>query len=271
GFNLGNVFQMKTASIVDGREQEKKTDLFTMNFRTSYNFRADSLGLSPMSTSLSANPKRNISVRMSARHDFYKYDTALNSRVNQLAAPRLTSFIFGTTLRLQSKKKKTDERKGDKRESSEEETTADIPDLFASDRPEDQYANFVNDEDRFSAEKMFSGADINWSANLSLDYNYISYTPQSTRKTFYLRLSNIQMKLTDHWTVNYQAQYDLVNREIVSQIFNFRRDLHCWELSFRWVPNGPYKEYFFKINIKSPELRDIKVEKHGGRSSYYSY
>ncbi len=39
------------------------------------------------------------------------------------------------------------------------------------------------------------------------------------------------------------------------------RDLHCWEMSFNWVPMGPQKMYSFHIGIKAGMLRDIKYDK----------
>jgi hypothetical protein len=68
--------------------------------------------MSPLSTSLSANPSRNISVRLSSRNDFYQYDTHLNRRVNQFLPfsgnfPRLTYFSANLNLRLRGKSKKT--------------------------------------------------------------------------------------------------------------------------------------------------------------------
>ena len=38
-------------------------------------------------------------------------------------------------------------------------------------------------------------------------------------------------------------------------------DLHCWEMSFNWVPTGIYRGFKFELRIKAPQLQDIKVTK----------
>ena len=37
------------------------------------------------------------------------------------------------------------------------------------------------------------------------------------------------------------------------------RDLHCWDFKFLWYPTGHSKGFRLKINIKNPDLQDIKV------------
>lgn len=266
-FGIGNLFQMKTATIVEGEEQEKKFDLFTLNFSSGYNFEADSLRMGGLSSRFNANPTRNLSIRFSARHDFYKYDLNSNRVVNQFLplegkAPRLTYFSGNIGLRLSGKKKggKRRERGPDEEELPEENSLemSGLPGV-----PENDY--------RFEVEEAFTGLDIPWSANLSLDYSLSRTNPTNSSERFYLRISRMQVQLTKNWSISYQAQYDIMKRELVSQSFNFHRDLHCWEMTFRWVPSGIYKEYYLRINIKASQLKDIKVEKRGGRASHVGY
>jgi len=39
------------------------------------------------------------------------------------------------------------------------------------------------------------------------------------------------------------------------------RDLHCWTMSFNWVPNGTLKMWNFTIRVKSSVLADLKYER----------
>jgi len=39
---------------------------------------------------------------------------------------------------------------------------------------------------------------------------------------------------------------------------NFHRDLHCWEMSFNFVPFGTYQSYMFRINIKSSIFQGLE-------------
>jgi hypothetical protein len=69
--------------------------------------------------------------------------------------------------------------------------------------------------------------------------------------------------------VSYQAQWDLAQKKAVSQDFVFYRDLHCWETQIVWTPTGIYKRFYFRINIKSAMLKDIKIEKGTGGGGLY--
>ena len=70
--------------------------------------------------------------------------------------------------------------------------------------------------------------------------------------------------ITDVGGVTYAIGINLVDMEIRSQSFKFYRDLHCWEFMFRWWPEGNNKGFQLRINVKHPDLQDIKIESRGG-------
>ena len=65
--------------------------------------------------------------------------------------------------------------------------------------------------------------------------------------------------LTKKWLLTYAVGVNLVDMEIRSQSFKFFRDLHCWEFMFTWWPEGFGKGFQLSINVKHPDLKDIKV------------
>ncbi|MBN2088595.1 LPS-assembly protein LptD [candidate division KSB1 bacterium] len=275
GFSVQNLFQMKTATTVDGEEKENKYDLFYLNFSSHYNFKADSLRLSPLSSDLSANPAQNISVNMSARHDFYDYRIIKDRifTVNKFLLfekkwPRLSNFSFSISLRLQGKEKKKETPKSGEKAASENDQ---LSPLGASAVPGVFGDEFYEETDRFEAQSDFNELNIPWSASLFLDYSLDRYNPMKPTERFYIKLSNMQVKLTKNWSFRYQAHYDLQKKQLVNQSFNFARDLHCWEMNFYWVPSGPYREFYLKINVKASQLQDIKFERRGGRLSHRGY
>ncbi len=275
GFGVQNLFQMKTATTVDGEEKENKYDLFYLNFNSSYNFKADSLRMSPLYSSLSANPAQNISVNMNAQHDFYDYQINKDRvfRINKFLPfekkwPRLSNFSFSISLRLQGKEKKKGTPKSGEKAASENDQ---LSPLGASAVPGVFGDEFYEETDRFEAQSDFNELNIPWSASLFLDYSLDRYNPMKPTERFYIKLSNMQVKLTKNWSFRYQAHYDLQKKQLVNQSFNFARDLHCWEMNFYWVPSGPYREYYLKINVKATQLQDIKFERRGGRLSHRGY
>ena len=76
--------------------------------------------------------------------------------------------------------------------------------------------------------------------------------------------SNTSLQLTRKWRMQYNARYNLLDKDLVNHNFSIYRDLHCWELSLNWTPTGYGQGVNFKLNVKSPTLQDIKVEKKGG-------
>jgi hypothetical protein len=54
-----------------------------------------------------------------------------------------------------------------------------------------------------------------------------------------------------------------------SRSVRVHRDLHCWEGSFSWYPDGSLRGYYFKINAKL--LPDLKFEKSesGVRDAFF--
>jgi hypothetical protein len=70
------------------------------------------------------------------------------------------------------------------------------------------------------------------------------------------------------WKVDFQTGYDLVLKEFTPTAINLHWDLHCWELTFNWIPIGVRQSFALKINIKSALLKDIKFEARGSDGQF---
>jgi len=275
-FSVSNLFQMKTG---DG-EKEKKFDLFSFNSSSSYNFELEQFKLASLSTSFSSTVVKNLNLNLSFIHDFYKYDTQLNKRVNQLLILqdkkwwkrqlfRMTRFNFSTSITLQGRKKE-DAAKSDAAVKDEPVLLDDQGELVSEDEYYDEL--YRAEGSRFEESTKFSGLDIPWRTNLSFNFSLDKTNPENPSKSYYLNISGMEVQLTRNWRINYTARYDFEKKQIVNHTFTFLRNLHCWEARFVWQPSGIGAPYFyFKINVKSTQLRDLKWEKRGGRSSIFRY
>jgi hypothetical protein len=99
-----------------------------------------------------------------------------------------------------------------------------------------------------------------WSAALSYSYagGYFSSNPDwSSHKTLNAVLRYV---LTDNWTFDYQAGYDLTQHQMLLQRFNLTRRIHCWEATFSrsFIPGGE-TEYFFHLGIR--EQKEVYYER----------
>ena len=249
-FSLNNVFQAK----VKKGEDEKKIDLLSWRMSSSYNFAADSMNLANLRSTVRSKIAGKLSLDLNMTHDFYQYDTDRRKRIaefnmneNGMMAPRLTSARLSTGFRFSGK------RWTEKIEEEVEEDTTEVEEDLAGPgliNPLRGMRNTLNSKDL-------------WRTNISLSYSYTATNPENPRKTFWVN-TNSSINVTQKWRVSYRARFDLIQRDLVSHSFNIHRDLHCWELSLRWTPTGRGQGINFKLNVKSPTLKDIKIEKKSG-------
>ncbi|MCK4820091.1 hypothetical protein KA005_30275, partial [bacterium] len=124
--------------------------------------------------------------------------------------------------------------------------------------------------DRLDMDERVTGFEIPWDLTATINFTENRYNPLKTKKTWWVN-ANLNFNLTKNWKISYRARFDLMEKDVVSQDLIFYRDLHCWEARIVWTPTGNYKRFYFRINIKSPMLKDIKVEKGTGRTGLYGY
>jgi lipopolysaccharide assembly outer membrane protein LptD (OstA) len=89
-----------------------------------------------------------------------------------------------------------------------------------------------------------------WSAALS--YSYAGgYSSSPSWKSHETLNAVLRYLLTDNWTFDYQAGYDLTSHQMLLQRFNITRRIHCWEATFSrsFIPGGE-TEYFFHLGIR---------------------
>lgn len=268
GFGMTNLFQMKLGK----GQKEKKINLFNLNFRSGYNFAADSLKLSNLSTALRANPRRNISVSMSMNHSFYDFNPEtgrtekdfLFDKGGLFNSLRLNSLRFDMRWSLGGRSSRSGEGRGASTlDSVIDEGAPGILQRNAGPTAGGQY------QDTFAPESAFSAFDIPWRATLAFSYGVNKSNPLNTTRTAYVDLSNVELQLTQKWRIGYRLRYDFERAEVVDQRISFYRDLHCWEARFDWNPSGIGEGYYFIVNIKAPHLRDLKVERRGGTTSIF--
>jgi hypothetical protein len=270
--SVRNLFQMKTpiaaptdsaaTSAAGSDEKLKKIDLFTLTFFTAHNFAAPEFKQSDLSSTLFANPAQYISFNMSASHSFYEYDQKLGRTVNRLLYKqggnifdkrylRLTNVNVGSSFRFQGQSGAAGQLNSAKSREEEAEERAALA------------------GDRLAPEQYFTDTTVPWQASFSLSINYNRSNPLKPITTANLTLDNADLQLTRNWRVGLYAHFDLREKIIVDQRYTIYRDLHCWEMQFFWTPTGFSKGFYFRLGIKAPLLKDIKVEKRGGRTSVF--
>jgi len=246
-FNLGNNIEMKVRNRKDTVTGTKKIKLLeSLSFNSSYNLAADSLNWSKISVSGRTNILRIINVTFSANIDPYSLDNN-GSIINKFEwnenkkIGRLTDFNIATGFRF-SPKNNTKKSKIKSEAYKASVLVAGLPSNYL-----DYYVDF----------------DIPWSLNINYNYRYSKPAFEKTiTQTFNF---SGDVNLTGKWKIGFRSGYDIVKKDFTYTSIDIYRDLHCWEMSFNWIPYGFYKSYNFKINVKASILQDLKINK---RRSY---
>lgn len=246
GFNLANTIEGKMKT--DTSDVLKKftvIDQFNVSF--GYNLLADHFNWTNINFSGRTRLKRLVDVNTTLSFDPYRIDSTgkrierfewrANKRIGRLENATLN---IGTSL-----------RKGG----------------FTASTPK-QSPKGTQDELDFINKNPDAFVDFNIPWNLSLMYT-ISYTKPDTlvRITQGLQV-NGDVNLTSKWKVGFSSNYDVEQKKFSYTSVNIYRDLHCWEMSFNWVPFGPYQNYNLTINVKSAVLQDLKLNR---RRNWYDF
>lgn len=66
-----------------------------------------------------------------------------------------------------------------------------------------------------------------------------------------------EFHVTKKWKVGFTTGYDFVQKDFSYTSVDIYRDMHCWEMSFNWIPFGYRKGWKFTINVKAAVLKDV--------------
>ena len=246
-FNLRNNIEMKVKNNADttGKEKYKKIKILdALNFTSSYNLLADSLNLQPISISANTRIANFVSINFSASLDPYALDED-GTRINQfeLIRNRNIGRITRATLNMDfSLKALLSGGKGS----------------FTED-----YINDLNDPYNLYYGSMYTENYVDFSVPWDLKVRYsLNYNkPKFEEKTTQALTLSGKISLTDKWQIGFSSGYDIDKSDFTRTSLTINRDLHCWAMSFNWIPFGAFKSYNFKINVKASMLQDIKYEK----------
>ena len=227
--SLNNVFQAK---VKKEDEKEEKINLLNWRVSTGYNFNADEFKLGKINTSLRSQVKNGVSVDINFTHDPYKFDKENNIRINELdKSPRMVSARLATNFNLN--------RKSNNEANEEKEFS-------------DDTKKFINDL-----------STTNWSSRIGVSYTINKFNPSNITKNFWIN-TNTSINITQNWKLNYNARFNARDKSIIRHNVTLYREIDCWEFFVDWTPNGYAKGLYFRLNLKSDILQDLKVERRQG-------
>lgn len=255
-FGLTNTFEAKLKSKSDTAakafEKIPLLDNFSMN--GGYNFLADSLRLSNITMSTSANLLKKINIAFGAVFDPYQYIAAdgfyTGKKINrflfekgQLAALQNANLSISTNFLPPKAKKKTEEKTSPNATPEQMKQIRQNPNA---------YVDF----------------DIPWQLNVSYQWSLIKPGLAASQMVSSATFSG-SLSLTPKWQVTFNSGYDFNYKAITYSNISLNRDLHCWAMAFNWTPaaqGARANTYSFEIYAKSSILRDLKLSR---RRTFY--
>ncbi|HRW85297.1 MAG TPA: putative LPS assembly protein LptD [Bacteroidales bacterium] len=261
-FSLTNILEAKIFERNDTTGKPKKVNLIdNFGISTSYNIFADSLNWSPVNMVLRTSLMENIGI--SANGSFSLY--ALDSRGRQTGTfyysqskkpMRLNNFGVSIDFSVSDLFKRKEDRNS--QTSSSSVTSASVsgrqlnqPDIASPDEQDTGDSQF----DEYGYMK-FSAP---WSMNVSYSLNYSKPAFKSVVSQTLTMRGHLQ--LTGKMNITYTTGYDFTAKAITMTQFQITRDLHCWNMSFNWIPNGNMKMWEFAIRVNASILSDLKYER----------
>lgn len=261
GLSLRNILQGRfrggeypSPGAMEGGDHSR--ELLSLTAATSYNFAADSLKLAPV-TFLASSQAVSDHLILSAggMYDYYSYDPSTGSRVERASSDDghgLLRFVKGFVNMSWSFE---GERPGSSLRPSVRESG--IPFILNANQ-----ALFL---ERFNTTDTYHDVDygVPWQLRMSMFLYTDRSNPVEGAEAMSLLNAMVRVGLSRNWQVAVNTGYDFLNNDVVFPIVQVHRDLHCWQLSFQWVPSGIFKSYSLQIGLKAPQFRDIKFGKKG--------
>ncbi len=258
GFSVDNNVEAKVRSDADSTKNSINIPILqSLTFSGNYNFAADKFKLSTIGFSgRTSFFKEKIGINFYGTLDPYKLDN-LGNRINKYTIEsgklaRLTNFGLSTDFSLNSKAaKQRGENLNEIDKAKQNLSRSQQDELNAISRDPNAFVDF----------------NIPWNVSAAYSFNYSKSGLQSS-------ISNTlnvygDFNVTPKWKVQYTSGYDFQANKLSLTQFSIYRDLHCWDLSFRWSPIGTYKFYSVDLKVKASILQDLKLSKR--RDSYNNF
>ncbi len=256
-FSLSNQLEIKVRNKRDTTELKKIPIIEQLSASGSYNFLLDSMNLSNISLNLrSGEIFKGFAIQLSATWDPYQVVNVGGSaqRINKFNIGKgkfgrivSTGWQFGYTF--------------NSREGSQPAMNDINSGSFVSaySNPYDHSLDLDPSTRRLYMVSTYYDFSIPWNFGFNYSVNY-SNSGLKSQITQTLGFQG-SVTLTQKWGINFNGGYDIARRRFTPMTFSLARDLHCWSMSFQWVPMGQMKSYQFHIGVKSGMLADIKYDK----------
>ena len=273
GFQIGNNLEAKVVDRKDttGTGMKKIKLIDNLNISGSYNFLADSMKLSNINVNMTTNVLEKVSISVGMTLDPYAVDGQGQryNRYNVTAVPgfrlvRLTNANVSLGFSLQG------EGKGKGNDGSLAggggggvKVTGESPAYTRV------FYHPVTGEYIPGGWVYYLNPEVPWSLSFNYSYNY-SKSYQYSNDQLIVRNNHTQtlnvtgqVRITKALNLNLTSGFDITRLRLTTTQISATYDLHCFQISFSWVPIGQWKQWSFRINAKAAALADLLSYRKG--------
>ncbi|MEP0546192.1 MAG: putative LPS assembly protein LptD [Rhodothermales bacterium] len=262
-FRVSNVFQSRLARTDStGEVQRRPLQLLTVDVASNYDLAADSLRLAPFNVTARTQVANLLNLNLGARYSPYAVNEA-GRDIDRLYYKETGLPLRFLSMNLTATTSLRSGRSGERPTVSPRRSVPVYPDLLDD-------GTGLRPYDYRRRDLAYVDFAIPWSLSFDFNYRLDRNSDQSIRRTATLG-TRFDFSLTPNWKVAGTSGYDFEEKEITTTSLSVLRDLHCWEMSFNWIPFGTYKSFGFSIYVKSGQLRDLlrfDVPKQDVRNRY---
>jgi hypothetical protein len=263
GFSLSNTLEMKVKDDKDttGKGTKKIKLLENLSFSSGYNFLADSFNLSRVAITARTRLLGFIDLNSTATYDPYTWELVSNEGGTIVQTQR-DVYAWARDLNITSP-----QLRGQISQASVAISANFTPESFRQKRQKkmDKLANSTENTELKSRQIMndpnaYVDFEIPW--RLSMNFN-MSYSKQGFQKSVVTRTLNFNgdISLSKTWKISATSGYDFEAKNLSYTSLNVYKDLHCWEMSFGWIPFGQFQSFTFDLKVKAAILQDLKLSR----------
>lgn len=263
-FSLTNILEAKVFDKNDTTGKAKKVkiiDNFAIN--TSYNVFADSMRWAPITMRLVTKLFNNIDISLASGFSLYGMDKT-GRAINQFAFAQNNKLLRFTNFQSSIDFSLSDLLTGDKTKNKSNAKTNSGQDMFdqGTGREQGMGQNQTGQQNTTSVardEFGYQKFDVPWTCNIGYTFDYSKPGLKASLRQIFTLRGNVT--LTKPMSVTYTSGYDVTEKAISMTSIGIQRDLHCWVMSFNWIPVGNMKGWNFTIRAKESVLGDLKYER----------
>ncbi len=250
-FGINNTAELKFKSAQDTLTGYKKIRLIDQfSITGNYDFTKDTMQLSDLALNLRISPANWINFVSNAQWSPYAWNasgatTGVYAWQNAQQLGRLTTTNLTTTVVVAPKK--------DRKKIQDHSTLFNEQDWNAD------YNYYALHPERAVY------YDIPWKMNLSHVYGILANQEISTSNpdpwlfVQTLVLSG-DLSFTKRWNLSGNLNFNVQDARLTNAYFSLNRNMHCWALSFYYVPIGGNKSFLLTIRNTSSIFKDAKLE-----------